>query len=68
MYEPVSGFSPVLVNHDMNVRGTTVVVTRVDGGDLHNSVRIGVPTTAEEGFRIVEIVGTISAIPSSCVG
>lgn len=68
MYEPVRRFSPVVVNHYMNVRGTTVVVTRVDGSHLYHAVRVSVPTATEPGFRVVVIVGAVSAIPASCIG
>ena len=68
MYEPVGGFSPVLVNHHVNVRGATGVVTRVDGGDLHYAIRVGVPTTTKEGLLAVKCIGTVPAIIASCVG
>jgi len=68
MYEPVSGFSPILVNHDVNVWGATGVVTRVDGGDFHNTIRVSVPTTTEPRLRAVERIGVVSAIEASCVG
>ena len=68
MYEPVFRLSPVRVNHEVSVRGATVVETRVDGGHLHNAVYVGVPTSTEEGLRAVEIVGNVSAVLASCIG
>jgi len=68
MYEPVFGLSPVLVNHNVNVRGATVVVTRVDGGYLYHTIRVGVPTTTEPGRRGVGRVGVVSAIEAGCIG
>ena len=68
MYEPVVGLSPILVNHDVNMRGATGVETRVDGGHFHNTTRISVPTTTEPGLRAVERIGVVSAIEASCIG
>jgi len=68
MYEPVLRLSPVLVNHNVNVWGATVVVTRVDGGYLYHTIRVGVPTTTEPGLRGVGGVGYVTAIFASCIG
>ena len=46
MYEPVSRLDPVLVDHEVNVRGTIVVEARVDRGHLHHTIRVSVPATA----------------------
>ena len=56
------------MNHNVDVRGATGVETRKDGGDLHHTIRVGVPTTTEEGLRAVESIGTISAVVASCIG
>ena len=71
MYEPISRFDPVLVNHNVNVWGATRVITRIDGGQLDHAVRVSVPTTAEPGLVAVEMTGIepiISGVRTSCVG
>ena len=57
MYEPVGRFDQVLVDHEVDMRGATVVETRVDGSQLHNAVCVSVPTTAEPGLVAVESTG-----------
>ena len=67
MYEPVTSLSPGLVNYDVNVRSATIgVLTRVDCGHLHHPIRVGVPSTTEEGLpnvltdeRVVDIGGIL---------
>ena len=54
MCEPVGRFYPVLVNHQVNVRGAIVVVGGVDSGQLHNAFFVSVPTTTEPGLAAVE--------------
>jgi len=68
MYEPVFGFSPVLVNHYVNVRGATVVETRVDGGHFYHTIRIGVPTTTEPGLTGLDRGGLVSTVEASGIG
>ena len=68
VHEPVVRLRPVLVNHDVNVRGAPVVVTRVDGGYLYHATGIGVPTTTKPGLRLVEAMGTVPAVIASCIG
>ena len=65
MYEPVLRLGPVLVNHEVDVRGAPSIVTRVDGGDLHHAIGVGVPTTTEKGLRVVVVVGAVSAVLAS---
>ena len=50
MYKPVVRLGPVLVNHEVNVRGAPGVVTRVYGGHLHHATGVSVPTATEEGL------------------
>ena len=59
MYEPVGRFDPVLVDHEMNVWSATIVVTRVDGNQLHNAVRVSVPAATEPGLVTVESTGAV---------
>lgn len=47
---------------------TTGVVTGVDGGQLHDAVRVSVPSTTEEGLRVVEVIGSVPAIETSRIG
>ena len=61
VYEPISTFGPVLVNHEVNMWGAPIVVTRIDGGYFHHAICISVPTTAEPALRAVEI-GTVPAV------
>ena len=68
MYEPVCGLSPFLVNHNVDVLGATIVVTREYGSYLYHTIRVGVPTTTEPGLRSVGRVGFVSAIKASCIG
>ena len=68
MYEPVVRLTPVLVNHEVNVRGTTGVKTRVDCSYLYDTICIGVPTTAEPGLHGIEISGMVSAVIAECIG
>jgi len=74
MYEPVFRLDPVHVDHEMNVRGTIVVVGGVDGGQFHHAFLISVPTTAEPGLVAVECAvlakakGGITAVQSGRIG
>ena len=68
MYEPVLRLGPILVNHDVNVRGAPVVVTRIDGGHFDDAIGVGVPATTEPGLRVVIVIGTISTVLASCIG
>ena len=45
------------MDHEVNVWGVIVVVGRVDSGQLHNAVRVSVPTAAEPGLTAVESSG-----------
>ena len=56
------------MNHHVNMRCTTGVVTRVDSGDLHNPIRVCVPTTTEPGLRAVESGRIVRAVVASCIG
>jgi len=62
IYEPVGGLTPVLANHDVDVRGATVVVPGVDGSHLHHTIRISVPTAAEPALGVVEGRGIVCAV------
>jgi hypothetical protein len=57
VYEPVGRLDPVLVDHEMNVRSTVVVIFRVYSSHLHNAVRVSVPTAAEPCLAAVEGTG-----------
>ena len=67
MYEPVWSLSPVLVNHEVNVRGATAVETGINGAHFHHTIRVGVPTTTEPGLGAVE-TGTVSAVHAEGIG
>ena len=66
MYEPVLRLNPVLVNNDVNKRRAASVVTKVDGGHLHNTIRIGVPAGMEPGLRAAESSGIAPAVRAGC--
>lgn len=68
IHEPIGGLGPVLVNHDVDVWSAAVVVTGVDGGHLHDAVRVRIPPPAKEGLRAVEIVGFVPTVEAGCVG
>ena len=74
MCEPIGGFDPVHVDHEVNVRGTIVVIGGVDGGHFHHAVLISVPATAEPGLAAVERAvlakakGGITAVQSGRIG
>lgn len=68
MYEPVGGLSPVCANHDVNVRGATGVESGVDGGQLHNAVGVGVPSTSKPALRGVERSLVVCAVPAGRIG
>ena len=55
------------MNHHVNVRGATGVVAGVDGGNLYDSIRVGVPATTEKSLRAVEIIGGVTPIEASCI-
>lgn len=68
IYEPIVGFSPILANHDVNVWSAAGVVTGIDGCQLHNAVRVSVPSATKEGLRAIKCVGAVPGIVASCVG
>jgi len=68
MYEPIGRLTPVTVNHDMNVWGTTGVVTGMDGSYLRHAIHIGVPTTTKPGLHAVESIGHVCTVLASCIG
>ena len=68
MYKPVSRLDPVLVNHEVDVRGATGIITGVDSGHLYHAIRIGIPTTTEPSLATVESAGIVPAIVASCIG
>lgn len=57
MYEPVGRLDRVLVDHDVDMRGATVVETRVNGSHFRDTICISVPATAEPGLFAVESTG-----------
>jgi len=67
IYEPVARLGPVLVNHEVDVRGATFVVTRVDGGHLRDAFRVGVPTATEPALPTAETTGRVRAVQAICV-
>lgn len=68
MYGPVIRLAPILVNHEMNVGGAAVVITRVDSSHLHHAVCVGVPTTTEPALQAVEITARVCAVITKCIG
>ena len=68
MHEPVSGLNPVLVNHEVNMRGAVRVITGVDSGHLHHAIRVGVPTTTKPSHFAIDSIGVVPAIVASCIG
>jgi len=67
MYEPVIRLTPVLVNHNVNVRGAAGIKTRVDCSYLHDTLCVGERTTTEPGLHAVESTGTVRAIIANCI-
>ena len=68
LYRPVIRLAPILVNHEMNVGGAAVVITRVDSSHLNHTVCVGVPTTTEPALQAVEITARVCAVITKCIG
>ena len=69
IYKLVLRSNPVLVDHKVNVRGTTSVVTRVDSDYLHDVIRVSVPTSTEPGLRAVKDTGImVSGVVANRIG